>query len=455
MTRPPGRPFVVLDVDDTLVATYALGLDKCQWVAEDLGLPPLTARQYAGVYGRLPFEACVASWYPYVEVARFTQAYDALAGELAPRPIGDLPQLLAAARETGFGVGILTNGTLAKTERKVLACGVRRDQLDFVRTSDTSGVLKPQVSAFDDLAAEGVRLDASWYVSDSAADWAGCASSGLRSVGVVAAAPTAATRPVVADLVVPDVDALTQALAALTGLPPREPWRTRPARPRAIGFDAGFTLIEDREDPVSLVARKLAENGIVVTQGEVSAAFAASTHWLASTAFWAHPASIEETLLGFYAEVLHRLHGEKAAPATSIVEAYVTPANWRLCAGAVEAVRLARRAGVWVGFLSNWQAGLSAVLEAFGLAMAGDAVVSSATHGVAKPRSAAFEALARAQGVEVAELTYVGDDATSDAAGALAAGCRAVLVPRGSPPGHLEAAVEMALPEESQPASTA
>lgn len=455
MTGGEGRPFVVLDVDDTVVETFGLGLAKCRRVATDLGLPALSAERYAEAYGRMSFAACVRSWYPDTDVSLFSERYDTLVDELPPVPIGDLPRVVAAARDAGFGVGVLTNGTSVKTARKLAATGVDGDELDFVRTADDGARAKPHRDAFDALVAEGVQPERSWYVSDAAADWAGSVLSGFRSVGVVSAAPTAAGRRVSPDLVVPNVDALAEALAPLAALAPAASGARPVGLPRAIGFDVGFTLLEDVEQPVALVLRMLAEGGVEATRAAAAEAFAASTHWLASSTFWADPRTADSTLVSFYGEVLLRLGGGEAVSAREVVDAYVALNNWRTSAGAADAVDLARRTGVRVGFLSNWQAGLSDMLVALGLATVDDVVVSSAEHGVSKPSTAAFEALARCQEVDTSALVYVGDDAASDAAGALAAGCRAVLVPRGSSPAQLRGAVAIALGECSQPAPAA
>jgi Predicted hydrolase (HAD superfamily) len=51
--------------------------------------------------------------------------------------------------------------------------------------------------------------------------------------------------------------------------------------------------------------------------------------------------------------------------------------------------------------------------------------------GASKPSPEAFMAAARGLGVEVEEMAHVGDRASEDLGGALAAGLRAVLVARG------------------------
>ena len=59
-----------------------------------------------------------------------------------------------------------------------------------------------------------------------------------------------------------------------------------------------------------------------------------------------------------------------------------------------------------------------------------DFAVTAGDAGAAKPHAAPFWHAAHAAGCRPAGLVHVGDDAAADLAGALAAGCRAILVTR-------------------------
>ena len=87
-------------------------------------------------------------------------------------------------------------------------------------------------------------------------------------------------------------------------------------------------------------------------------------------------------------------------------------------------------AGLKLGVVANWDVSLHDVLERFGLAGAFEAVVTAAAVGAAKPDPRPFEVALSRLGVEAAQCLHVGDDPSTDVAGAEAAGMSALLVDR-------------------------
>jgi putative hydrolase of the HAD superfamily len=94
------------------------------------------------------------------------------------------------------------------------------------------------------------------------------------------------------------------------------------------------------------------------------------------------------------------------------------------------ALLAARAAGVRVVVVSNWDVSVLEVLESTGLSPLLDGVVCSAVLGVAKPAPEMFERALAIAGVPAAAAMHVGDSATEDVAGALAAGIEPVLIDR-------------------------
>ena len=102
-------------------------------------------------------------------------------------------------------------------------------------------------------------------------------------------------------------------------------------------------------------------------------------------------------------------------------------------------------AGVKLAVVANWDISLHDVLERVGLAGAFEAVVTAAAVGAAKPDPRPFEVAISRLGVEAAQCMHVGDDASTDVAGAEAAGMSALLVDRsGRTAGSLADLTELA-----------
>ncbi|TDD15095.1 HAD family hydrolase [Nonomuraea diastatica] len=415
-------PWLVLDVDDTLVDTYKTGWAKCQEVARVLELEPPDELVFAGHYGHMGFAECVQRLHTGVDLARYVSAYDALADQIPPVPLCDARRLVQAATSAGMRCGILTNGPAVKTWRKLSACGLDVSAFEFVVHGDNAAEPKPRAGSFTALKDRGVDPRRAWYVADSAAEWRAAEAAGFRTVGVFTGRPVSCghlpTLLLPSSAALPDIAPL---LAAVTGPPCPQP-------PAAITFDAGFTLIEHIRDPARVVRDHLARSGSAPPMSEVRAAMARATDVLTSPdSWWADPFTAESTLRRFYGDVLAGLGDASRSGAASVLDAYTDPGNWRPMPGAREILATARGSGQRIGVLSNWQPSLVNVLASTGLDRYVDVVIASTTAGVAKPSPAAFLMAAEALGVGAERLLHVGDRLVDDVLGALRAGCRAAL----------------------------
>jgi HAD superfamily hydrolase (TIGR01549 family) len=418
--RPSGS-WLVLDVDDTLVATFRTGFAKCREVARRLRLRPPSEEVFAEFYGRMTFTECVRSLHPEVDVARYQALYDDLASAYPPEPLCDGRALRDAVATAGLRCGVLTNGPGAKTARKLRACGLDPDAMDFVVDADTATTRKPHVDAFTALRAYGVEAGLAWYVTDSAAEWAGAEAAGFRTVGVVTGRSIGRGRlPVLLTDAgrLPDVVPILSASAS----------SPRPDPSDAVTFDAGFTLIRPIREPTQVIRAELARSGAVPAAAEVRAALAGAAGALESPeSWWASPATADRTLRRFYEEALADLGCGSRVTAGDVLDAYVAATNWQAVPGAHDLLAAARAAGLRVGVLSNWQPSLGVVLAEAGLARYVDVVIPSTLAGAAKPSPEAFLAAADALGVPPRRMVHVGDQVVDDIFGALRAGCRAIL----------------------------
>jgi HAD superfamily hydrolase (TIGR01549 family) len=203
----------------------------------------------------------------------------------------------------------------------------------------------------------------------------------------------------------------------------------RPGAPRAVTFDAGFTLIEPIAEPAALVERVVGRTGARPSAAAIAAALADSAPILAApSVWWADAERAAAVLRRYYATVLDHLGHRARDAAAEVLREYVDPGNWRACPGMVDLLTTLRSAGWRLGVLSNWQPSLSETLAEAGLADHLDAVVASTVAGTAKPDGEAYAAAAAALAVAVGEVVHVGDHLGDDVAGALLGGGRAVYV---------------------------
>ncbi len=106
------------------------------------------------------------------------------------------------------------------------------------------------------------------------------------------------------------------------------------------------------------------------------------------------------------------------------------PASLHVFEDAVPALEWAKRHGLGVGIVSNWQCGLGHFCEELGLRRHVDFVISSAEVGCAKPDPRIFQLALRALELPAEAVVHVGDHPLEDAGGARDAGLHPILLAR-------------------------
>lgn len=209
------------------------------------------------------------------------------------------------------------------------------------------------------------------------------------------------------------------------------------ARPRAVFFDVGDTLVRARQPHAELLAAACREQGVILDATALAAFGDHITSRVAGRAragrpFTFPPAESQrfwlETYRGFLARHLPAATAERVALAYRAILS--SPAGYVLFADALPALRRLRSEGIALGIVSNWEAWLPALLDATGLAPLFDQVVISGLRGVEKPDPAIFALALREGGYRPGEVVYVGDSPAHDVAPALAAGLAPVLLDR-------------------------
>jgi HAD superfamily hydrolase (TIGR01549 family) len=184
------------DFDHTLGVDNGLEREAYYRYAEELGRPldRGDAQARAGIdallarfrTGELPFAQAVAvfgtSHGIEAELARYRSICFDLVDELV-QPVAGARETIAALRERGVRLAILTNGW-SPLQQKKIARALGDDAIQPILVSDELRALKPTPAAFEALvAALGADPADVWYVGDNpVADVGGAIAAGLRGV---------------------------------------------------------------------------------------------------------------------------------------------------------------------------------------------------------------------------------------------------------------------------------
>jgi putative hydrolase of the HAD superfamily len=206
------------------------------------------------------------------------------------------------------------------------------------------------------------------------------------------------------------------------------------ARPRAVLFDAGNTLLRmnypaigrhlaGRGHPVSLEAIEEAE---LRARVRLDADLAEGVSTEGRTA--------QDRYTAYLLEGVGVTDPAEIEAAAAFRRSYNAPAGLFDLADphARAALRSVKAAGLVAGVVSNSNGWVHALLSGAGLASDLDFVIDSAVVGVEKPDPRIFRLGLERAGVEAHEAVYIGDLYSVDIVGSLAAGLQAILLdPRG------------------------
>ncbi len=209
--------------------------------------------------------------------------------------------------------------------------------------------------------------------------------------------------------------------------------RSEPPPPRAVLFDAGFTLVLPRAPVVETYVAHARHLGLSGADEAIRDSFAAA--WRG-----AHSRHQEDDLRSSDAReraAWWRLTRAVAAPVPGLLDiheawldALIHHFNgsnaWVVAPHAVTVLDRLRAAGLRVGVVSNWHSALHRIIAALELSSHLDFVLTSSDVGWRKPHPAIFETALRTAGSAAAETIHVGDSHGEDALGARRAGMRAL-----------------------------
>jgi putative hydrolase of the HAD superfamily len=207
---------------------------------------------------------------------------------------------------------------------------------------------------------------------------------------------------------------------------------------KALTFDVGNTLLRCDPPPAVIYAAALGRHGRPVTAAEVEPVFAAAWSELQARTppgvdrYGAHPGGERMWWGALLRDVLARLdHGADWRPLLDdLYAAFARPGVWRVFPEARPTLEAARRRGLRLGVISNWDRRLPEILDDLGLTGCFDTITVSAIEGVEKPDAAIFERTLARLGVAARQTVHIGDSPLEDYHGAEAAGMTALLVDR-------------------------
>ena len=215
----------------------------------------------------------------------------------------------------------------------------------------------------------------------------------------------------------------------------------------AVTFDVGGTLIEPWPSVGHLYAEVARQWGLAgASPDSLNRAFAST--WQSRKPFDQSRAAWQRLVNQTFAAA------GAAQPSHACFDAiyrrFAQASAWRVFDDALPALETLQARGFRLGIVSNWDERLRPLLDELGLSKYFRASIISCEAGCVKPDPKIFMRAAAELECQPAAMVHVGDSAREDAAGALVAGTRAVLIDRlGS--GARHAQTEPAGPAEGPP----
>ena len=208
---------------------------------------------------------------------------------------------------------------------------------------------------------------------------------------------------------------------------------------QAVTFDAAGTLFTVAEPVGATYARIAALHGIDVRAIDIDRRFRAAFAAAPPLAFpGASPARLADHERAWWYALVRATFGAAAshprfdACFTHLFAHYAHGDAWRVFPDARPVLETLRGRACGLAVVSNFDARVSGILEALGLAPFFDRIVYSSRSGAAKPAAAIFREALALLGVTPDAALHVGDNMVEDVEGARGAGLRAVLLDRSA-----------------------
>lgn len=206
---------------------------------------------------------------------------------------------------------------------------------------------------------------------------------------------------------------------------------------KAVFFDVGSTLLYPSPSVAETMAQVAQARGHVHTVRDFEQHMPAmdayyEAEYLRDGDFWCSHEGSVAIWLDQYRYVCHLvgLESDASGIADEVHCAYRSKDHWALYPDVTGCLRTLKELGYALGVVSNWDAGLEALLRDLGLLPYFDTVISSAVVGYRKPNPVIFDIACEQLGVSAAEAVHVGDRPDADGEGARAAGLLPIIIDR-------------------------
>lgn len=108
---------MIFDVDDTLIYTIDTAYKKTNITGKKVYNIDLKKSDFVNLYGKYKFEECIKHWYDIEDIAEFVNEYNNI--KLEYEYIGNIEEIIKNIKKYNIIIGIVTNSTKEKTERKL------------------------------------------------------------------------------------------------------------------------------------------------------------------------------------------------------------------------------------------------------------------------------------------------------------------------------------------------
>ena len=167
---------ILFDVDDTLIYTIDTAYKKTNIAGKRVYNKDLKKEDFVELYGKYNFEECVKHWYEKEDICEFINEYNNI--KLEYEYIGNIEEIIKTIKKYNIIVGIVTNSTKEKTERKLKKY---IKLFDFICTDAE----KPSKKAILDIVRKyNIENEEIIFIGDSESDYQASKNANINFCGV-------------------------------------------------------------------------------------------------------------------------------------------------------------------------------------------------------------------------------------------------------------------------------
>lgn len=167
---------ILFDVDDTLIYTIDTAYKKTNIAGKRVYNKDLKKEDFIDLYGKYKFEECIKHWYNDENIEEFINEYNNI--KLEYEYIGDIEKIIKMIKKYNIIVGIVTNSTREKTERKLKKFIML---FDFIYTDAE----KPNEKAILDIIRKyNIKAEEIIFIGDSENDYQVSRNAHINFCGV-------------------------------------------------------------------------------------------------------------------------------------------------------------------------------------------------------------------------------------------------------------------------------